>query len=281
MFRHWTCLVINLERSPERFARISAQLERLRIPFERFAAIEGRDINPDATPYFSRAAYERRHGKQPTPCEIGCYMSHMGALRRFLDSDAEFALILEDDAILDDALPGVLTGLERLADQWNMALLYGNHPGLPQSLERVDRHHELVGFLARETGAVAYAVDRKGAAAYLENLFPMSLPFDVDFDRAWDFGIKFRGVTPFPVTTGSFPSDIGRIGRKFPWYRRLPTYLARGLNELRRYKHYAVHDPIWLEALRYRQASRPAFGVAEALRVARSFHPARLFKRAA
>jgi len=271
MLGNWACLVINLERSPERFARISAQLTRLRIPFERFAAIEGRAIDPDAAPCFSRPAYERRHGKEPTPCEIGCYMSHMGAMRRFLESDAEFALILEDDAILSDALPGVLAGLERLSGQWNMSLLYGNYPGLPQK-ERIDRHHELAGFLARETGAVAYAVDRKAASVYLDRLLPMSLPFDVDFDRAWDFGIKFRGVVPFPIATGIFPSDIGQIGRKFPWYRRLPTYLARGLNELRRYKHYAVDDPIWLEALRYRLASQPAMR-AEALRVAKIVPP--------
>jgi glycosyl transferase, family 25 len=257
MFRHWTCLVINLERSPDRLARISGELDRLHIPFERFAAVEGRDIDPDATPHFSRANYERRHGKHPTPCEIGCYMSHMGAMQRFLDGDAEFALILEDDAILGDALPGVLMGLEQHVGEWNISLLYGNYPGLPQKLERIGRHHELVGFLARETGAVAYAVDRKAATAYLDMLVPMSLPFDVDFDRAWDFGIKFRGVMPFPVTTGAFPSDIGQIGRKFSWYRRLPTYLARGINELRRYKHYAFDDPIWLEALRYRLSSQP------------------------
>ena len=266
MFRQWACFVINLDRSPERFARIAADLTRLGVSFERFAAVEGREIDPDTSPHFSRRQYERRHGKRPTPCEIGCYLSHMGALRRFLDSGAEFGLILEDDAILGDTLPGVLTGLEHLAGQWNISLLYGNYPGLPQALDRIDRHHELVGFLARETGAVAYAVDRKAAAAYLDMLYPMSLPFDVDFDRAWDFDIKFRGVMPFPVTTGAFPSDIGKIGRKFPWYRRLPTYLARGLNELRRYKHYAIDDPIWLDALRYRRSSQPKILVAEPVR---------------
>lgn len=229
----------------------------MKIPFERFKAVEGRAIDPDNTPFFSRRDYERRHGKRPTPCEIGCYLSHMGAMRRFLASDAEFALILEDDAVLSDALPGVLKGLERLAGEWDIALLYGNYSGLPQAVERVDRARELVGFLARETGAVAYAVDRKAAASYLKLLLPMSLPFDVDFDRAWDLGIKFRGVYPFPVTTGAFPSDIGQIGRKFPWYRRIPTYAARGLNELKRYKHYAFDDPVWLEALRYRLSSRP------------------------
>ena len=257
MLRHWACFVINLDRSPDRFQRISSDLTRLGIPFARLAAVEGRAIDPDNAPCFSRAEYERRHGKRPTPCEIGCYLSHMHAMRRFLDSGAEFALILEDDAILADTLPGVLKGLEQLAGEWNISLLYGNYPGLPQKLERIDRHHELMGFLARETGAVAYAVDRKAARTYLDRLYPMSLPFDVDFDRAWDLGIKFRGVMPFPVTTGAFPSDIGRIGRKFPWYRRLPTYLARGINELKRYRHYAVDDPIWLESLRYRLSARP------------------------
>jgi hypothetical protein len=63
-------------------------------------------------------------------------------------------------------------------------------------------------------------------------------------------------VLPFLVGTGAHPSDIGRVGRKFPWYLRLGTYARRGLNEVRRYRHYAIKDPVWLNSLRYRLARR-------------------------
>lgn len=256
MHGRWTCFVINLDRSPERLSRIAASLGRLAIPFQRFAGIEGRDIDPDASPDFCRAEYERRHGKKPMPCEIGCFLSHLGVMRAFLQTSARFCLVLEDDAIPGDDLPDVLEGLGQAEEEWNIALLYGNYPGLAQPLRRLSARHELVGYLARQTGAVAYAIDRKAAAAYLNHLLPMSMPLDVDFDRVWDFRIKFRGVAPFPVKTGGFPSDIGRIGAKFPWHGRLQTYAARSLNELCRYRHYAFSDPIWLSAWRYRLSER-------------------------
>ena len=260
----WRCFVINLDRSTARLTRMTDQLARLGIGFERFAAIDGRGIDPDATAQFCRAGYERRHGKEPSPCEIGCFLSHIAVMRRFLASDAAFALVLEDDAVLAGDLPEVLQGLEGMAGEWNIALLYGNYPGLAQPLARVGRHHRLAGFLARQTGGVAYAIDRRAAQIYLRELLPMTLPFDVDFDRAWDFDIRFRGVVPFPVTTGAFASDIGVTGRKFPWYRRLPTYAARGLCELKRYRHYLLHDPIWLKSWGFRLAPlwRRAHGMA-------------------
>lgn len=247
----WKCFVINLDRSPARLAHISAQLGRLGIAFTRFAAIDGRDIDPDATPLFSRPLYQRRHGKTPAPCEIGCFLSHISVMRAFLEGDGQFCLILEDDAILSEELPSVLHGLTRLAEEWNVALLYGNYPGLPQPLARIDQSHELAGYLARQTGAVAYVVDRHAAATYVRELLPMSLPIDVDFDRAWDLNIRFRGVLPFPVRTGAHPSDIGKVGAKFPWHRRIVTYLVRGIGELNRYRHYAFGDPIWLKSLSY------------------------------
>ena len=251
----WRCFVINLDRSTARFAEIRRLLDQLGLPFERFAAIDGENIDPDSADMFDRRGYERRHGKYPSGREIGCFLSHIGVMRKFLRSDAEYCLILEDDAIVDGRLPSVLRGLARLQGEWNVALLYGNYEALAMPLARVDRGHHLAGFLARQTGAVAYAVDRKAAEIYLRELLPMSLPIDVDFDRAWDFGIRFRGVVPFPVRTGAHPSDIGAVGAKFPWFRRLPTYAARGAGELKRYRHYALHDPVWLDSWRYRAAA--------------------------
>jgi hypothetical protein len=149
------------------------------------------------------------------------------------------------------------------AADWDVALLYGNSHALPQPVRQLGRNHEFAGFLARQTGAVAYAINRKAAHTYVEQLLPMSLPIDVDFDRAWDFGIRFRGVVPYPVRTGCHPSDIGAVGRKFRWYRRFGTYARRGLNELRRYRHYSLKDPIWLRSFQYRLTKR-----SQALRLA-------------
>jgi len=250
----WRCFVINLERSPERLKTISAQLAAAGIVFRRFAAVDGTTIDPNSFAPFDRGRYELRHGKLPARAEIGCFMSHIGVMRAFLESDAEHCLVLEDDAVIGARLGSALFELERAKQDWDVALLYGNHFGLPLTQRTLGPDHRLVGFFTRQTGAVAYALNRKAAQVYLMRLLPMSLPIDIDYDRAWDFGIKFRGVVPFPVTTGAYASDIGLTGRKFPWYRRLGTYACRTACEVRRVAHYAARDPIWLRAAKLQAA---------------------------
>ena len=253
---NWCCFVINLARSPAQFRKISEQLNRLRVSFQRYEGVDNYEIALEESSYFSRKGYERRHGKLPAAGEVGCFMSHIGVLRTFLETDAEFCLVLEDDAVLPLRLVVLLDSLARNADLWDIVLLYGNHHGTPQHLAKLGEGHDLVGYFTRQTGAVAYVVNRAAASAYVHKLLPMTLPFDLEYDRAWDFGIKFRGVYPLPVTTGEHPSDIGETGRKFPLYQRLLTFADRTATELRRVLHYAFYDPIWLYALQYRYHGR-------------------------
>lgn len=55
-----------------------------------------------AKEYFELAVKGR--DKPLTPGELGCTLSHLAALKRFLETSDEFALILEDDAILKNDL---------------------------------------------------------------------------------------------------------------------------------------------------------------------------------
>jgi glycosyl transferase family 25 len=245
----WKCVVINLARSTARLQSIANQLTAARIPFDRFEALDGGLIDPDRYPNFDQKLYEKRHGKAPTANEIACFMSHIGVMRAFLASDAKRCLVLEDDAVFEPDLANIVREPDHAAEDWDIALLYGNHSGAPCTLRKLGSQHQLVGFFFRQTRAVAYVINRKAAEAYIDNLLPMSLPIDVDFDRTWDFDIRFRGVLPFPVQTGRHSSEIGKPGRKFAWYRRLDTYACRTRCELQRLYHYTVTDPIWLQAI--------------------------------
>lgn len=243
----WCCFVINLRGSPERLRAMSCQLAAEHIDFMRYEAVDGGVIDPDRTPHFDRRRYEARHGKRPSGREIGCFLSHVGVLEAFLASGKDHCLVLEDDAILEPGFSSVLAEIAATNHLWDTVLLYGNHRGAPFTQRHLNGTHRLVGFFLRQTGAVAYVINRKAARAYVK-LLPMSLPYDLEFDRAWDLGIRFRGVLPFPVSTGRHPSDIGVTGHKFAWYRRWQTYGARARNEMRRLLHYGTTDPIWLKA---------------------------------
>ncbi len=236
--------VINLDRAPERLARIRGQLERLGLPFTRFAAVDARQMTPAQKALLDDAAYRRKHGMAPVWGELGCYLSHVEVMRAFLASDAEFALVLEDDVLLHDSLPEVLKGLMANPGRWDAVKLSAVHRGTPVKVLEVAPGHHLAVMLSRVTGSSAYLMNRKAAAAWVREpggLLPMQLPYDHVFDQGWRFGIKFRLVTPTPCghddqieTTIVTPPGPPR---KFRWTRRFPTYAYRLGNELRRLGH--------------------------------------------
>ena len=230
--------VINLDRAPERLARIGAQLQRLELPFTRLAAVDALTLTADQRASLDEAGYRRKHGMTPVPGELGCYLSHVQAMHAFLASGAQFALILEDDALLHNSLPAVLQGLMDKADRWDVAKLSAVHSGTPVTYAVVAPGHRLAVMLSRCTGSSAYLLNRRAAQSYAEGLLPMSLPYDHVFDQGWQFGIKFRLVTPTPCghddqIASSIVAPVG-ASRKFHWARRLPAYAYRLGNEWRR-----------------------------------------------
>lgn len=229
--------VINLDRAPERLQRISAQLARVGLPFTRLPAVDARALSAAQRAELDEDAYRRRHGKEPLLGELGCYLSHVEVMRRFVASGAPYALVLEDDALVHDSLPAVLSGLVAQPERWDMVKLSAVHSGTPVTLGEVAPGHQLAVMLSRCTGSSAYLMNRRAAEVYARELLPMSLPYDHVFDQGWRFGLKVRLVTPTPCTHDeAVPTTIvaPAASRKFHWSRRWPTYAYRLGNEGRR-----------------------------------------------
>lgn len=230
--------VINLDRAPDRWTRISARLQQLGLPCTRLSAVDARDFSAMQAAQLDADAYRHRHGMQPLPGELGCYLSHVAALQAFLASAADFALVLEDDALLHDSLPAVLAALLQHPQRWDMVKLSAVHRGTPQPVLALGAGHALAVMLSRCTGSSAYLVNRRAAAAYARGLLPMQLPYDHVFDQGWRFGIKVRLVTPTPVGhDAAIESTIVTppgMTRKFHWTRRLGAFAYRLRNEMRR-----------------------------------------------
>lgn len=232
--------VINLDRAPERLARISTQLQRLQLAFTRLPAVDARALTDEQRGALDEAAYRRKHGMTPVLGELGCYLSHVEAMRQFLASDADFALILEDDVLLHDSLPAVLQGLMAQPGRWDVVKLSAVHSGTPVTYLQVAQGHRLAVMLSKCTAASAYLVNRRAARALVQGLLPMSLPYDHAYDRGWHFGLKVRLVTPPPAMHDEeITSTIGATSstnrsRKFHWTKRLPAFRYRLGNEWRR-----------------------------------------------
>jgi glycosyl transferase, family 25 len=233
--------VINLDRAPQRLARITEQLQRLRLPFTRLAAVDARAITAEQQAALDVGTYQKKHGMTPLLGELGCYLSHVAAMRLFLQSTAAFALILEDDVVLHNSLTSVLSGLMANPTRWDMVKLSGVHSGTPVRVLDIAPGHHLAVMLSRCTGSSAYIINRAAAKAYLGGLLPMSLPYDHVFDQGWRFKLKVRLVTPTPCghddqIASTIVALVG-TSRKFHWTKRLPAFAYRLGNEWARLRY--------------------------------------------
>lgn len=89
-------VTIEDEKSP-RLSKFLGQnfFEQGNLPITK-VGIKGGELS--AKEYFEKAVKGR--SKPLTPAELGCTLSHLKALALFLESEDEYALIFEDDAIL-------------------------------------------------------------------------------------------------------------------------------------------------------------------------------------
>lgn len=243
--------VINLDRAPERWQRISGQLRRLGLSASRLPAVDARSLAPEQRARLDEAAFARKHGMTPLAAELGCYLSHIEASRRLLASDDRYALIFEDDAIVTEQLPAALSALLANAALWDMVKLSAVHSGTPRRVREVAPGMHLCVMWSRCTGASAYLINRRAAAAYVSRLLPMELPWDHVFDQGWRLGLKVRLLTPVPcIHDDAIASTIapaaGGPSRKFHWTRRLAAFRYRLGNELARVV-YAARES-WRQA---------------------------------
>lgn len=93
--------IISLVNSPRRQA-ISAHLHELGIRFSFIDAVEGVKLNTDEAQtindsHWVRQCYKRKIGLG----EIGCAYSHLSIYKNMLSRNMDWAIVLEDDAILD------------------------------------------------------------------------------------------------------------------------------------------------------------------------------------
>jgi glycosyl transferase, family 25 len=244
--------LINLDRSRDRLTSMVAQLDSAGLAWKRVAGVDGSSFGELPWAGYDHRAYDRNWGKSPHPGEVGCFLSHVRALQAFLEDDAAFGLILEDDCRFSPDLRSVLDDLIECAGQWDVVKLSGKHSGMPMTVETLPHGRRLVALLQRQTGSAAYLVNRKAAQVYVSRLLPMNVPYDHTFDQVWRFGLTLRGIVPLAIGEGAPHSTIGYHsvqGAKKIWFRRAGVLGYRTRTEIRRVLHYLFTDTRWFTRL--------------------------------
>jgi glycosyl transferase family 25 len=240
--------VINLDRDAERLASIHENLTRLGLSYERLPAVMGKDV-PDWETLVDLPAYAWRNRlDMPRAGEVGCTLSHLKAMETFLNTDAPWCVILEDDVELLPACAGVLRSLAE-KDDWDLVKLFNFHSGMPVKKRELVGGHRLVAHLTRTTSAAAYVLNRRAAETLLKSMLPITEQVDHALDRPWETGLRIRGIRPMPVVLAPVAHTTSTIGYQDKVKARrslgksLKLFLSRARKEIVRFG-YGLFDAV-------------------------------------
>lgn len=230
--------LINLDRSPERYAYVRESLETLGFPYERIAAIDGKNLSSkEIQESVDLATYHQWMGHLPKVGMIGCCLSHMKAWETFLASPYECALIFEDDVSFEPShLRTAIESLLRTPTLWDINSFEISHKGTPLCLKKIGQTQELVLYLTEITHAGAYLINRKAAKRLLEKSLPIKMPIDHYFARPWEMGLIFTGVeSPRLVFQTHGTSEIGKTQHVSEDRLSFVLEIKRGLQKFQSY----------------------------------------------
>ena len=211
---------INLDRDQSRYQAIAPLLNQLKFGYQRVSAVYGKALPSSFIKEFVDAKTYKLffNGAVPGLGEVGCFLSHVKVWKQFLDSSAEFALILEDDARFDPAiLTDVVEKLVACAHSWDICSLFSPlNEHTTSSILSLSGAYRLVRTFHETSHTLGIMLNRKAAQALLSKAHRYTLPVDHYIQRTWEFNpkLQFAVVTPSPLIDDGADSTITQAGRR-------------------------------------------------------------------
>ena len=177
---------------------IKKHLRGLSISYSRIEGVYGKEL-PMPLQNYNERKYRILHGKTTNTGELGCYFSHLKALKDFLNSSDSHALILEDDIEPPSNIMNLIDRALSYCKYWNILRLTSFTPGEHLAFAEIGNGYNLSYNLKVLKNTGAYVTDRWAAECVLQKMQPMFLPYDVALDREWHYGFKTACISPLPI----------------------------------------------------------------------------------
>lgn len=264
MQKSYKVFVINLDRSADRWANMHAQLEKLGMPYERFAATDGKSCSDAFLSSYYSAILNKKHYFVGLSCgEIACYISHLNVCQKIVDLNLDYGIVLEDDIELSPLFYAVPFALNAIEHKWNYIKLMAPFKQkkvlsrtpfaveIPASCttEKFENQNvqksemqimapfvfELVKWNKPPMGMQAYAITKEGAKEILTKRSRFFRPIDVDLQYTWETSLAIDGLCPFLCKVRDIESDIGH--KKAKYHRPFARVIYKLKYMLLRAKH--------------------------------------------
>ena len=259
--------VINLARSVDRRAHITAELKKTGLDYQIVTAVDGSDLDLSDPTVVDPSLMTKTVSMAGA---AGCALSHLIAYKKMIADGLDEALVLEDDVILPPDL-GILA--DAVADQLagaEVVLLNYSTPYPPCKLSREGSIHlpssRLLAFSIDVdqwlVSSSAYIITREACERMIKCVLPVRVPID-DWRFFYREGAldRMRCVAPVPVhnnaklvsTIGSYTLGNGLrarmlwplVNRKIPVLHQALSYRRQRIQ--RRWSRSEVVDMPFIE----------------------------------
>jgi glycosyl transferase, family 25 len=190
-------VVINLERSTDRRAHMTAMLRRAGLEFCFVRAIDASAGEQLGFQQYDAAAARRAHGEELTPGEVACFASHYLLWRRSLETNRPL-LVLEDDVVLGPRFGVALSLANELIDRYGFIRLQGGWIPAHDHLGNA-KGFSLVRMRKGPYGTGAYALSPQAARALFDHSCIWRFPVDLHLSRFWEYRLPMMALLPYPV----------------------------------------------------------------------------------
>ena len=190
--------VINLDESVERYQEVLPQLQKFSINAERISGVRGSKLSEhEFSQAYDEVANKKYFRRGLTVGEVGCYLSHRKIWQRMVDENIEFALVLEDDIVINDNLVECQQHVEALI-KYDIVKLADDRNCPPAESKALDQQHTLVSYTNIPNCTTGYFISLAGAKKFLvrERIYR---PVDIDMQHCYELGVSVVGVTPYPL----------------------------------------------------------------------------------
>ena len=190
MIKNLKIYYINLDRTPQRKLFMENQFSKLRLNATRVSAVDGKELSKtEVDKIIDRLKVKNEHYTLPNLGEIGVYMSHKKVWELIANQEEDFALVLEDDALIDDKLLEDIDSILSLVSKNEIVDISGI-PGFYKKETREINNIEIINYLTPSLMVVSNIIGKDCANILLKTFDKYGVPIDNMLQQVYKHNIK-------------------------------------------------------------------------------------------
>lgn len=224
--------VITLNSESSHCRALVDALTAQQVNHELVAGVDGRHEMPalSADETLDQARSLGRRQVLLTSSEVGCYLSHLRAIRTAYEAGLERLCMLEDDVELEPSFAEVLTALASLGTDVELVRLMGLKIHKRKLVAPLATEHMLTRPVKGLCGTQGYVINRAGMEKVLRHGAVIAEPFDKFLDHFWEIDLRCYAVEPHVICERPSESTIRKNSRDKaakPFAARLSKHVVK------------------------------------------------------